>query len=161
MSALLLNFHANTEHKERLFAEIVGSYSAPFFFLILYFVCDGGVGGRQNDKLKILTVLQSLRLQLSQWYSSYATFQLCPKIKVRFGGMFGIPCERHIYMYIIFNKVHVYFMTQFIPGRKQGHLVNIQLPLSCVGWIFFLIIVSPLPCEMFGCKTVDFCLFSS
>lgn len=60
------------------------------------------------------------------------------------------------------NKVHVYFMTQFIPRKMQGHLGNIQLLMSRVDWVFlFLIIVSPLPCEMFGCKTVDFCLFSS
>lgn len=34
MDALLLNFHANTEHKERLCAETVGSYSGPFLYFI-------------------------------------------------------------------------------------------------------------------------------
>lgn len=81
MVTLLLNFHANTDHKESLEKRLAVPAG---HFCISYLGHDGRE--RQSDKLKILTILPSLKLQLSQWYSSYATFQFCLKIEVRFGG---------------------------------------------------------------------------
>lgn len=81
------------------------------------------------------------------------------KLKSDLGECLGcsVLLERHIHADAIFNKVYVYFMTKFIPGKMQGHLVNIQSTLSCVGCFYCSLVLG----EMFGCKTIDFCLFFS
>lgn len=60
------------------------------------------------------------------------------------------------------NKVYVYFVTEFIPEKMQACPVNNQSTLSCVG-CFYCLPPHPatVPGEIFGCKTIDFCLFFS